>query len=284
MAVKNKARQIKEIIRCGKEPQYFFNKYVKIQHPTKGTIPFKTYDFQDTCVDDFRNHRFNIVLKSRQLGLSTISAAYAAWLAIFYKDKNILVIATKLSVAQNFIRKVKFVLHSMPKWLLLPEIINNNKQALEFSNGSTIKAIPTSEDAGRSEALTLLIVDEAAFVRNFDTIWTGLYPTLSTGGQAIVLSTPNGVGGQYYDLWMQAQSGENVFNPIKLAWDVHPDRGEEWFKEETKNMSQKQIAQELLCDFQASGETFLQASDIEFFRTFYPTNFNSTNINTAFHF
>ena len=198
MAPKNKQHQIKEIVKCGKDPSYFFNKYVKIQHPVKGAIPFKTYDFQDQCVDDFRNHRFNIILKSRQLGLSTISAAYAAWLAIFYKDKNILVIATKLSVAQNFIRKVKFVLQSMPKWLLLPEIINNNKQALEFSNGSTIKAIPTSEDAGRSEALTLLIVDEAAFVRNFDTIWTGLYPTLSTGGQAIVLSTPNGVGGQYY--------------------------------------------------------------------------------------
>ncbi len=266
MAIKNKQKQVREIIKCGKDPTHFFNTYVKIQHPTKGTIPFKTYDFQDQCVEDFRQHRFNIVLKSRQLGLSTISAAYAAWLAIFYKDKNILVIATKLSVAQNFIRKVKFVLHSMPKWLLLPEIVNNNKQALEFSNGSTIKAIPTSEDAGRSEALTLLIVDEAAFVRNFDTIWTGLYPTLSTGGQAIVLSTPNGVGGQYYDLWRQAESGENVFNPIKLPWDVHPDRGDKWFTEETKNMSKKQIAQELLCDFQASGETFLQAEDIEHFR------------------
>ena len=111
MAPKNKNKQIKEIIRCGKDPIHFFNTYVKIQHPTKGTIPFKTYDFQNECVKHFRDERFNIILKSRQLGLSTISAAYAAWLAIFYKDKNILVIATKLSVAQNFIRKVKFVLH-----------------------------------------------------------------------------------------------------------------------------------------------------------------------------
>ena len=125
MATKNKQRQIKEIVKCGKDPRYFFNKYVKIQHPTKGAIPFATYDFQDHCVDQFREHRFNIVLKSRQLGLSTISAAYATWLALFYKDKNILVIATKLSVAQNFIRKVKFCIQSMPKWLLLPEIINN---------------------------------------------------------------------------------------------------------------------------------------------------------------
>ena len=104
MAVTTKQRQIKEIIKCGKDPSYFFNRYCKIQHPIKGAIPFKTYQFQDDCVNDFEEYRFNIVLKSRQLGLSTISAAYSAWLAIFHKDKNVLVIATKLAVAQNFIR------------------------------------------------------------------------------------------------------------------------------------------------------------------------------------
>ena len=267
----NKQAQIKEIIKCGKDPIHFFNKYVKIQHPTQGSIPFKTYDFQDRCVDDFRKHRFNIVLKSRQLGLSTITAAYAMWMVLFHKDKNVLVIATKLAVAQNFIRKCKFLLASCPKWLILPQIVKNNSQALEFNNGSQIKAIPTSEDAGRSEALSLLIVDEAAFVRNFDTLWTGLYPTLSTGGEAIVLSTPNGVGGQYYDLWVYAEKGENIFNPIKLPWDVHPDRNDEWFEAETKNMSQKQIAQELLCDFAASGETFLRVEDIEYIREWIRT-------------
>ena len=266
MAPTQKQRQIKEIIKCGKNPIHFFNKHVKIQHPIKGAIPFNTYKFQDACVKDFNEHRFNIILKSRQLGLSTITAAYCAWLAIFHKDKSVLVIATKLSVAQNFIRKVKFIIKSMPKWLLLPGIVNNNKQAIEFSNGSTVKAIPTSEDAGRSEALSLLVVDEAAFVRNFDTLWTGLYPTLSTGGRAIILSTPNGVGGQYYDLWMQAENKENIFNAIKLQWDVHPDRDEKWFEEETKNMSRQQIAQELMCDFQASGDTFLQVEDIEYIR------------------
>jgi len=266
MAITNKQRQIKEIVRCGKDPIYFFNKYVKIQHPTQGAIPFKTYDFQDDCVEAFQENRFNIILKSRQLGLSTITAGYATWLTLFRKNKNVLVIATKLSVAQNFIRKVKYCIRSMPPWLLLPEIVNNNKQAIEFSNGSVVKAIPTSEDAGRSEALSLLIVDEAAFVRNFDTLWMGLYPTLSTGGRAIVLSTPNGVGGQYYELWMKAIEQENEFNPIKLPWDVHPDRNEDWFDSETKNMSARQIAQELLCDFQASGDTFLQSEDIEFLR------------------
>jgi hypothetical protein len=263
----SKQKQIAEIVRCGKDPTYFFNSYVKIQHPTRGTIPFKTYPFQDDCVDSFRDDRFVIVVKGRQLGLSTLVAAYSVWLALFHKDKNILIIATKLSVAQNFIKKSKTIIANLPEWMILSPIVTNNRQLLELSNGSSIKAIPTSDDAGRSEALSLLIVDEAAFVRDFDTLWTGLYPTLSTGGRAILLSTPNGVGGQYYKLFTDAEAGLNEFKPVRLNWDVHPERDQAWFDKETRNLTQREIAQEYLCDFAASGETFLGDQDIEWLRS-----------------
>lgn len=151
--------QVKEIIRCGRDPSYFTKNYVKIQHATRGTIPFETYPFQDDCMRDFQKHRLNIVLKSRQLGLSTISAAYAVWDAIFHRDRNILVIATKLETAINFIKKVKFMVTSIPKWLLLAKF-EDNKRSLRFTNGSSITAIPTSPDAGRSEAISLLLIDE----------------------------------------------------------------------------------------------------------------------------
>jgi hypothetical protein len=263
VATPQKTKQVQEIIRCGKDPVYFFNNYVKIQHPTRGLLPFKTYPFQDDCVKDFIDNRFTIVVKGRQLGLSTLVAAYAVWLALFQKDKNILIIATKLQVAQNFIKKSKTIIKNLPPWLVLPRVTADNKQFVEFSHGSSIKAIPTSEDAGRSESLSLLIVDEAAFVRDFDTLWTGLYPTLSTGGRAIVLSTPNGVGGQYYKLYKDAESGQNEFKAIKLNWDVHPERDQEWFEKETRNMSPRQVAQELLCDFASSGETFLGEDELK---------------------
>ena len=259
----SKKYQVNEIIRCGNDPKYFFNRYVKIQHPTRGLIAFKTYDFQDNCVEDFIDHRFNVVVKARQLGMSTLTAAYASWMALFHRDKNILIIATKLAVAQNFIKKVKVLIKGLPPWLVLPEIVADNKQSIEFSHGSSIKAVPTSDDAGRSEALSLLIVDEAAFVRNFDELWMGLYPTLSTGGRAVILSTPNGVGGQYHKLYTDALDKLNDFNPITLPWDVHPERDENWFKKETANMTKRQVAQELMCDFASSGETFLTNEDIE---------------------
>ena len=261
----SKQEQIEEIIRCGKDPVYFMKKYCKIQHPARGLLPFETYPFQDDCVKQFLEHRLNIILKSRQLGLSTLCAAYATWLAIFYKDQNILIIATKLPTAMNMIKKCKVILDNLPKWLLLPKY-EPTKQAISFDNGSQIVAIPTSEDAGRSEALSLLIVDEAAIIRDFEEIWTGLKPTISTGGKAIVLSTPKGVGGQYYKLWRDAETGENGFNPIKLYWTVHPEHDEAWFKNESKGMNKRQIAQEFMCDFIASGDTFLQPEELDFLR------------------
>ena len=264
MAVLSKDKQVSEIVKCGKNSSYFINTYVKIQHPTRGLVKFNTYKFQDECLTKFNDHRFNVILKSRQLGISTVAASYALWLALFYKDKAILIIATKLAVAQNFIKKVKIALQNLPGWLVMPSLKSDTKQMIEFSNGSSIKAIPTSEDAGRSEALTLLIVDEAAFISNFDDLWTGLYPTLSTGGRAIVLSTPNGVGGQFHKLYVEAEARLNIFNSIKLPWDVHPERDDAWFENESRNMTRKQIAQELLCDFASSGDTFLNANDLEY--------------------
>jgi hypothetical protein len=69
----------KEIIKCGKNPQYFLKNYAKITHAERGTIPFKTYKFQDEMLDNFRDNRFNIIVKARQLGISTIVAGYIAW-------------------------------------------------------------------------------------------------------------------------------------------------------------------------------------------------------------
>lgn len=258
-----KEKQVKEIIRCGKDPVYFIKTYTKIHHSVRGVIPFETYPFQDQCVQEFEKHRFNIILKSRQLGLSTVCAGYATWFALFHKAKNILIIANKLETAVNFLKKVKIILQSVPPWMMLCKY-EMNTRSVRFSNGSTITAIPTSDDAGRSEALSLLIVDEAAIIRNFEEVWTGLYPTISTGGRVIVLSTPKGVGGQYYKLWVDSEAGLNDFNPIKLPWYVHPEHDQEWFVRETRGMKEKLIAQEFLCDFISSGETFLQASELEY--------------------
>jgi len=254
---------VKELVKCGKDPQYFIDNYCKISHPLKGQIPFKTYDYQRDLLKDFNDYRFNVILKGRQLGISTISAAYVAWFMLFHREKNVLVIATKLSTATNLVKKVKMIFKNLPSWMMIAKIHVDNKQSFELTNGSQVKAGTTSGDAGRSEALSLLIIDEAAFVDGLEELWTGLYPTLSTGGRCIALSTPNGVGNWFHKTYSEAETELNDFHPIKLMWHVHPDRDQAWFEKETRNMSKRQIAQELECSFNASGETVINPEDLQ---------------------
>ena len=254
---------MQEIVRCGRDPVYFTNTYARISEPMRGLIPFDLYDFQKQALNDFTKHRFSVILKARQLGISTTVAAYVCWLMLFQREKNVLVVATKLSTATNLVKKIKSIHKHLPPWLKIADISINNRTSFELSNGSQVKASSTSGDAGRSEALSLLVVDEAAFVEGMDELWAGLYPTLSTGGRCIALSTPNGVGNWFHKTYNEAIESKNDFFTIKLPWSVHPDRDEKWFQKETRNMSAREIAQELECNFNASGDTVVSGDDIK---------------------
>ena len=259
----DKKQQVNEILKCGKDPAYFLTNYARISHPMHGLILFDTYDFQDELLTDFNDYRFNVILKARQLGISTITAGYIVWMMLFHRDKAILVMATKFTTAGNLVKKVKGIMRNVPDWLKIATISVDNRTSFELSNGSSIKAASTSGDAGRSEALSLLVLDEAAHIEGLAELWTGLYPTLSTGGRCIALSTPNGVGNWFHKTCTEADSGANNFNLTTLAWDVHPDRDEQWYAKETRNMSKRQIAQELQCNVNTSGETVIDPECME---------------------
>lgn len=242
---------LKEIIkeeykRCLLDPVHFMKKYCKIQHPKKGKIPFQLYPFQEKTLRALRDHDYNIVLKSRQLGISTLTAGYALWLMTFFSDKNILVIATKQEVAKNLVLKVSVMYNNLPSWLKL-KTVEENKLSVRFTNGSQIKAVSSSGDAGRSEALSLLVIDEAAFVQNVEPIWISAQQTLATGGQAIILSTPNGTGNFFHQTWVDAETNPlSRFHPIKLKWDVHPEHDQAWRDKQEELLGHKAAAQECL--------------------------------------
>jgi len=264
MARISKQTMKEELRKCGQDPIYFLKNYVKISHPTKGLIPFTTFDYQDDLLKDFKDHRFNIILKARQLGISTIVAGYASWMLLFRREKQIMVVATKLKTAANLVIKVKKMLKTLPTWMMISDVVVDNQSSFELSNGSKITASTTSaKDAGRSESLSFLIIDEAAHVEGMEEMWTSIAPTITVGGACVALSSPAGVGGWFYKTFVGAEGGENLFNPITLPWHVHPERDDEWFREETKNMSEREIAQEYNCSFNMSGETVLGSGDME---------------------
>ena len=250
-------KQLKEAIKreyakCAQDPTYFLGKYGIIQHPVRGKVNFNLYDFQEKSLKSFMQNDYNVVLKARQLGLSTLTAGYALWMMTFQPDKNILVIATKQETAKNLVTKVRVMHANLPGWLKQP-CVEDNKLSLRYKNGSQIKAVASSEESGRSEALSLLIIDEAAFIDKIDTIWGAAQQTLATGGRALVISTPNGVGNFFHKTWVDAENGVNDFNFIKLHWSVHPEREQEWRDEQDKLLGPSLAAQECDCDFITSG-------------------------------
>tara|TARA_R110000803_G_scaffold99023_1_gene167101 strand:+ start:1357 stop:2931 length:1575 start_codon:yes stop_codon:yes gene_type:complete len=256
-----------EWVKCAKDPTYFFKKYCYIQHPHRGKILFNLYPFQEDLMDNVSNNRFNVILKSRQLGISTMSAGYSLWLMLFHEDKNILVIATKQEVAKNLVTKVRFMHDNLPSWLK-GQTEEDNKLSLRLRNGSQIKATSAAGDAGRSEALSMLIIDEAAFINNVEEIWTSAQSTLSTGGGAIVLSTPNGVGNWFHKVWVAGQQGDQWF-PTELHWTVHPERNQPWRDEQEKLLGAKGAAQECDCDFISSGHTVVEGATLQWYEETY---------------
>jgi hypothetical protein len=271
--------QTKEYVKCRKDPIYFIKNYGVIKHPTLpgGKSKFKMWDFQEDCVTDFLENSYNVILKARQLGISTVVAAYVAWYMMFFNNKSVFVLATKRDTAQNMITKVKVFFEEVPEWMM-PTIVTDNKQSIELGNGSSVKAAASTIDAARSESLSLLVIDEAAFINKMNDIWTATGPTLATGGDCIALSSPNGMGNWFHKTYQGAEAGETMmvggqnksFNPIKLHWSLHPDRDDAWARSERKSLGDMSFAQEYDCDFVQSGNNVVSLKCLEWY-SIHPT-------------
>jgi hypothetical protein len=268
-------QQIKDIItqeyiKCAKDPIHFFRKYCYISHPIKGRILFHLYPFQGDTLQEIRDNRFTIINKSRQLGISTLVAGYSLWTMMFHKDKTVLCIATKQETAKGMVDKVQFMYNNLPTWLKgNQKPLSNNKLSLKLANGSQIIATSAASDAGRSYAVSLLLIDEAAFIEGIDKIYTSIKPTIATGGGIIALSSPNGVGNWFHKMYTEAEASGNDFKAVKLPWNLHPDRIAPtdigWEQRERANMSAREFSQEYDCDFLGSGNTVIESDVLSFY-------------------
>lgn len=255
------------LLRCKKDP-FFFSLYIYVIHPLRGKVKFNLYPYQKKVLWHFLNDRFNIILKFRQAGITELISMYCLWLALFHPNKNIVIISIKDRVAKKVLKKIKYMYKNLPECLQVP-IINGRagefgtSTEMQFANGSLISSIPTTEDAGRSEAVSLLVIDEAAIVRWASTIWAAAFPTLSTGGAAIVNSTPYGVGNWYHQTWVESISQGNKFTAIRLRWDMHPERDQEWYDDMASALGPRKTAQEIDGDFLTSGYSVFDLMDIK---------------------
>ena len=262
-----------EFLKCAINPVYFIRNYIRIKHPTKGALPFNLFGYQEEMVRTFANNRQVISMCSRQLGKTESSSAFIIWFTIFQNNQNVLIAANKFKAATEIMDRIRFMYEELPDWLR-PGVVTWNVQKIQFDNGSKIESTTTTSDAGRGKSISLLYVDEMAFVKTriAEEFWTAISPTLATGGKCIITSTPNGDEDTFANIWYAANNtldefgnertdglGSNGFKAFKALWNQHPDRDEAWATKERAKIGYEKFAREYELQFLSADDTLIDS-------------------------
>lgn len=267
----NTLREFQNCCHPDNGPLYFMTNFMKIQHPTKGSIPFVPFDYQLELIENYNNYRYSINMLGRQMGKTTVAAGYLLWYAMFVPDSTILVAAHKQVGAQEIMQRIRYAYECCPDHIRAG-VTEYNKGSISFDNGSRIISTTTTENTGRGMSLTLIYLDEFAFVpsRIAKEFWTSLSPTLATGGKCIVTSTPNSDEDTFSMIWKQANNrfdeygneqdtGINGFRPMLATWRRHPDRDDNWAKEQIAQIGDERFKREHECEFIIYDETLINS-------------------------
>mgnify|MGYP007106918050 FL=1 len=227
------------------DPHWVAEQAWKIQHPL-GERLFTLRASQSEALQRWLDGENSITLKARQIGWSTLVAFYVFWLAFWFPNTRIMLLSKGEREAQELLGKVKFGLERIPGWLQArgPRVRTSNLTKIELSNGSEILSLPSGNNPARGFTGRLIVVDEFAFLENAGEAWASIEPTADIGGQLILLSTANGSGNKFEDLWVRAQSGKSVFKPMFYGWDSVYERDEDWYKQKQFDLPEWQLHQE----------------------------------------
>ena len=248
--------QREEIRKCIKSFSYFCHKYIKIVHPMGGLVPFILYDYQRRVIKEYAEHKFTIISKFRQAGLTTVTAIWCLWLCMFKKNQIIMLMSKTDREAMTAATMVANAVDWLPTWLQ-PQMGKDNDHNKEFrKTGSRIDFQGPS--AARSRSLTYMILDEAAHIPEMEKHWAAMSPTLFTGGSCIALSTVNGLGNWYQEQFYEAKAKKNRFHVIELDFWENPDYNNPiWVADQKAILGKKGWDQEVLRSFLGSGETYI---------------------------
>jgi len=250
---------VAEYVKCSQDVVYFTETYMKIISIDKGLINFKLWKEQKEMLKSMADNRFTIIATARQVGKSTTTCAFILWYIIFHADKTVALLANKGDTAREIMGRIQLGYQYLPAWLQ-QGVKEWNKGSMVLENNSRVLAAATSSDNIRGYSINLLFIDEAAFIENWDTFFTSVYPTISSGKESkiILVSTPNGLN-HFYALWTNALEKRNGYNAIKILWNQVPGRDEDW-KQQTlasMNFDQEKFEQEYCVEFMGSSGTLI---------------------------
>jgi hypothetical protein len=197
------------------------------------------------------------------MGKTQTIAMYLLWFGMMADKDNpqtILIASKNNSHAIDIMDRIKYTYEELPMWLK-PGVLVYNRHSITFDNGTVIRSEPTTQKTGRGLGISKLYLDELAFInpRIQGEMWASLAPTLSTGGDFIISSTPNGDTELFSSLWRGAKTGVNGFKPVQIEWHQHPERDQSYINDMLGKLGELKFRQEVMIEFLSSDSTLFDS-------------------------
>lgn len=215
------------------DPILWIETFVNIVDKRGKVVPFK-FNPQQKYV--MRNkEKFNIILKSRQLGITSVALAYSLYLAITKPNSVCMIMAYSLDSVNNIFEKLKQMYSDLPDCVRLETIANNRKELKFVNNSRIIVCTCGSKDNARGATLSFVHLSEVAFMNEYlDKQLTAIEQALVPDGCMILESTANGLN-RFSELWSQTVSGEKpLWKPFFFSWVQDKRMFADEYKEFTK--------------------------------------------------
>jgi len=253
--------ELREFVRCQRDPVYFIRHYVKIISLDTGLTNFELYPFQEDMIRCYHENRFSITMASRQVGKSTTVVAFFLWYVLFNTNVRCCISANKQKISIDLLQRLKLAYEHLPRFLQQGVQVWA-KMEIVLSNGSSVFAAATSSSAVRGGSYSALLLDEFGFVPEniANEFYASTFPTITSGKttKIIMVSTPNGMN-LFHKFWSEAKAGRNDFKPLVAHWSQVPGRDERWKQEMIRNIGgPEKFAQEMDLSFLSTSYTLIK--------------------------
>lgn len=215
-----------EINRVLHDPKEFLESFVQIESKNKDIIPFILNDIQNSYMlnSSYRGQPFqgqrDLNLKARQFGFTTLKLGEYFQNTITHKGTNTVIVSHEKSVTEKLLEKVKLMYNSLPdKIKRVSRLKYNNVNELWFRDLNSRIIISTlGKGVGRGETINNLLCTEVAFWKDAGKIMHGLTEAVPFYGNITIESTPNMMGGYYYDMVDKAMKLRSAYKLHVYPW------------------------------------------------------------------
>lgn len=235
---------------CKNNIKYFLETYCKIITLEKGLSNFKLKDYQNDILDLIMNNNKIFILKSRQIGFSTLIALYLVYKIIFDSNKTIAIITSNVSQSKEILSTVYEIYDSLPEFIKNDTTLKNrNRENCITNNNLKIITGGIKDSFLRGISVHELILDEFSFVSSdiLDDFFKTYVPIIMSNNKSkIIIGTSLNKDNDYFMELLEDVKTNKEFSFIDVNVDNYHLHTEEQECYHRSVLGNKRYEQEFL--------------------------------------